>query len=744
LTKVNQFKPSFALNNIHSDIPVRPRLFSYGLVALLLVAGYLALRGHSWTGSAHLHTIMETVATLLAFVVGAMALVRYYSRKSNTFLVIGTGFLGTGLLDGHHALVTSEWLSQRLPSALSSLIPWSWMASRFFLSAALLLSGWIWRREAKLGTAGRFDEKTVYSTAAGAALLSFLFFAFVPLPPSHHFVLLSPFFRPQEFFPAILFLLALIGYLRKGRWKTDSFEHWMILSLIVSFESQAVFMPLSSGLFDLEFNLAHVLKCASYVCVLTGLMINMYSTYRQAENEVEIRMAAEAKAERLALFDELTGLENRRSVQVRIEQALAASRRHGWHGALLFLDLDNFKNINDSLGHSAGDTLLQQIAHRLVSLVRSEDTVARYGGDEFVILLCELADRPENARDKCWKIAEKVLASLEEPYRLGDHSYHVTSSIGIALFPDADGNGEDLLKHADMAMYRSKHDGRNAIRFYNPQMHKNAQQRLALEQELRDAIDRLELRLHFQPQFDLHSGRPSGAEVLMRWLHPERGLIGPSDLISLAEESRLILPIGEWIVGQTAAYLRCWEQTGLLADIRTVSVNLSPVQFRHPQLVETILRILAQQGVDPRLIALELTENVVMEDLKGSLKKMRQLKEAGVRLSLDDFGTGYSSLAYLKQLPLDELKIDRSFIRSIGHNQQDAAIVEAIVNLAQHLDLDAVAEGIETADQLAFLQRIYCRFGQGYYLQKPIDAGEFEAFLGRDPEPYAARHTRIP
>jgi diguanylate cyclase (GGDEF)-like protein len=423
---------------------------------------------------------------------------------------------------------------------------------------------------------------------------------------------------------------------------------------------------------------------------------------------------------------------------------LAASRRHGWHGALLFLDLDNFKNINDSLGHSAGDTLLQQVAHRLVSLVRSEDTVARYGGDEFVILLCELADRPENARDKCWKIAEKVLASLEEPYRLEDHSYHVTSSIGIVLFPDAEGNGEDVLKHADMAMYRSKHDGRNAIRFYNPQMHKNAQQRLALEQELRDAIDRLELRLHFQPQFDLHSGRPSGAEVLMRWLHPERGLIGPSDLISLAEESRLILPIGEWIVGQTAAYLRCWEQTGLLADIRTVSVNLSPVQFRHPQLVETILRILAQQGVDPRLIALELTENVVMEDLKGSLKKMRQLKEAGVRLSLDDFGTGYSSLAYLKQLPLDELKIDRSFIRSIGHNQQDAAIVEAIVNLAQHLDLDAVAEGIETADQLAFLQRIYCRFGQGYYLQKPVDAGEFEAFLGRYPEPYAARHTRIP
>jgi diguanylate cyclase (GGDEF)-like protein len=731
------------LNNIHSDISIRSRVLSYGLLALLLVAGYLVLRGSSWTGSGHLHTVMETAATLLAFVVGAMALVHYYSRKSSTFLVIGTGFLGTGLLDGYHTLVTSEWLNLRLPSGSSSLIPWSWMASRFFLAFALLLSGWVWRRKAKLGEAGRLHERTVYLTTVAAALLSFLFFAFVPLPSAHYHASSGPFHRPQEFIPALLFLLALIGYLKKGKWKTNSFEHWLVLSLIVSLVFQAVIMPSSSHLFDLEFNLAHLLKNASYACVLTGLMISMYSTYRQVENEAEIRLAAEAKAERLALFDELTGLENRRALQARIDHALAASRRHGWYGALLFMDLDNFKNINDSLGHAAGDTLLQQVANRLVALVRSEDTVARYGGDEFVILLCEVADEPDKARDKCWKIAEKVLASLGEPYRLGDYSYRVTPSIGIVLFPDAAETAEDVLKHADMAMYRSKRDGRNAIRFYNPQMHRNAQRKLALEQELRNAIDRLELRLHFQPQFDLQTGRPSGAEVLLRWLHPERGMIGPADFISLAEESRLILPIGEWIIGQTAMYLHHWEQSGLLAGIRTVSINLSPVQFRYPQLVDTILGILNQWKIDPGLITFELTESVVMDDIKGTLKMMRALNEAGIRLSLDDFGTGYSSLAYLKQLPLSELKIDRCFIRNIGYNQQDAAIVEAIVNLAQYLNLDAVAEGIETAEQQEFLQRIDCRFGQGYHLKRPLDADEFEAFMSRESEPYATRHTRI-
>lgn len=731
------------MNTIRSDISIQRRLWSYGLPALLLVAGYPVLRGCSWTGSDHLHTVMEASATLLAFVAGTMALVHYYSRKSKTFLVIGAGFLGSGLLDGYHALVTSEWLSQRLPSGLSSLIPWSWMASRFFLASALLLSGWTWRLDAKLGEAGRLDERTVYLTSAAATLLSFLFFAFVPLPPAYYPASPSPFHRPQEFIPALLFLFALIGYLRKGAWKTDSFEHWMVLSLIVSVASQAVFMASSSRLFDLEFDLAHLLKNASYVCVLIGLMIGMYSTYRRVENEIQVRLAAEARAERLALFDDLTGLENRRSLQARIDRALAASRRHGWYGALLFLDLDNFKNINDSLGHTAGDALLRQVADRLTALIRSEDTVARYGGDEFVILLSEVAGKPENARDRCWKIAEKVLASLGEPYRLGDHSYRVTPSIGIVLFPHQAETGEDVLKHADMAMYRSKRDGRNAIRFYDPQMHKNAQRRLTLEQDLRHAIERLELRLYLQPQFDLQTGRPSGAEVLLRWLHPERGVIGPLDLISFAEESRLIVPIGEWVVGETAACLRRWKQSGLLANIRTASINLNPVQFRQPQLVDTIARTLAQQNVDPGLITFELTESAVIEDVKGTLKTMHALKEAGFRLSLDDFGSGYSSLAYLKQLPLDELKIDRCFIRSIGYNQQDAAIVEAVVNLAQHLNLDAVAEGIETADQLEFLQRIDCRFGQGYYLKRPIDADEFEAFIVRESEPDAARHTRI-
>jgi diguanylate cyclase (GGDEF)-like protein len=390
--------------------------------------------------------------------------------------------------------------------------------------------------------------------------------------------------------------------------------------------------------------------------------------------------------------------------------------------AVLLLDLDRFKVINDSLGHAFGDKLLGAVAQRLRQIVREADTVARLGGDEFVILLAEVAEV-----DDAGLVAAKILRLLAEPHRLDEREITLTASLGVSLFPRDSDDGATLIRNADMAMYRAKRDGRSAFAFYSPEMNRRIRETLDLEGALRQALERDEFRLHYQPKVDLPSGRVIGCEALVRWHHPQRGMVSPADFIPLAEETGLIVPLGTWVLKEACRQARAWQDAGLPA--LNIAVNLSARQFRKgdlPQLVEEFLR---ETGLNPSLLELELTESMVMDDPAGAERTMRTLKELGVRLSLDDFGTGYSSLNYLRRFPVDSLKIDRSFIRDVATDPSGASVVTSVIDIAHNLGLTAVAEGVETREQLVFLLGCGCDMLQGFLFSKPLPAEEFADLL---------------
>jgi len=434
--------------------------------------------------------------------------------------------------------------------------------------------------------------------------------------------------------------------------------------------------------------------------------------------------------ERQATHDILTDLPNRRLLLDRVTQALARCRRHGHLGAALFIDLDNFKNINDSLGHSTGDALLQEVARRLKKELREEDTSARLGGDEFVVLFSEVSDDPEKSAQQVQAGAEKIQKALLAPYTIHDHKLHVTASIGIALFPMEKESANNILRHADTAMYRAKEAGRNTIRFFLPSMQLAAEERLALQNDLRHAIKHNELHLHYQAQVDT-SGNIIGAEALLRWQHPERGNVPPDDFVTAAEETGQILAIGKWVLENALGQLKAWTDKIPESSVLNLAVNVSPSQFRQEEFVLQIERILGETGADPNLLTLELTEGVLVENLVETIRKMEALKRLGVRFSIDDFGTGYSSLAYLKRLPMDEIKIDRSFVRDITTDPSDANLVEIIITMAERLGLAVVAEGVETEEQLDFLRDKGCRLFQGYYFSRPQTLEDFTELISK-------------
>lgn len=441
--------------------------------------------------------------------------------------------------------------------------------------------------------------------------------------------------------------------------------------------------------------------------------------------DITERKQAEARIEYLAYFDALTELPNRRLLLDRLEQNISRANRHGHYGAMLFLDLDRFKNINDSLGHPVGDALLKEVSKRLRVDLRSEDTVSRLGGDEFVMLLSDLGSDPVSAAAVAQQKAETIQARLAQKYQISEHVLHVTPSIGVAMFPSSDQTnetGNDILRYADTAMYRAKDDGRDTIRFFLPSMQSAADARLAIEKELRYAIEKNELSLYFQPQVD-SSGTIVGAETLIRWIHPEKGFISPATFIPVAEATGLILPIGHWVLKGACEYLKAWDDAGLA--IQHLAVNVSPRQFRQPDFVEQVCTILEETGANPALLGLELTEGIVIDNVLDTIEKMHALKQFGIELSIDDFGTGYSSLAYLKKMPLDILKIDQSFVRDISTDSSDAAIVDTIISMANHLDLKVVAEGVETELELAFLAGKGCKIYQGYHFSRPVPDDQF-------------------
>jgi diguanylate cyclase (GGDEF)-like protein/PAS domain S-box-containing protein len=442
--------------------------------------------------------------------------------------------------------------------------------------------------------------------------------------------------------------------------------------------------------------------------------------------DITQRKEAEAQIQFLALYDPLTHLPNRRLLHERLGKALSASARHRRHAALLFIDLDNFKMLNDSMGHDIGDLLLRQAALRLRDAVRENDTVARLGGDEFVILLEELALNIHEAIAQIESIAQKMLESLGRAYQFGDFSYQCTASIGAIPFLGADETIESLLKSADMAMYKAKAAGKNALFFFDPAMQTEVEARTLLEHDLRQALQEKQFLLYLQPQVD-QFGVCLGAEALIRWQHPRRGLIAPGEFIQVAEETRLILPIGQWVLEEACRQLAVWQSQPETAHL-TLAVNVSALQFRNNNFVDEVAAAVHQSGIEASKLKLEITESLLLEDTEVAIHRMQTLKQQlGVGLSLDDFGTGYSSLSYLKQLPLDQIKIDRSFVRDIHTNPNDAAIAEAVIALGRSFSLNVIAEGVETPEQRDALIERGCLAFQGFLFGRPAPIGDFPA-----------------
>jgi diguanylate cyclase (GGDEF)-like protein/PAS domain S-box-containing protein len=423
-----------------------------------------------------------------------------------------------------------------------------------------------------------------------------------------------------------------------------------------------------------------------------------------------------------AQHDLVTNLPNRLLLNDRISQAISLARRQRRPLAVLFLDLDRFKNINDSLGHAAGDTLLQSVSKRLLASIRRSDTVSRQGGDEFVILLSEVT-HPEDAATS----ARQILQSLSAPHSVDGQDLHILASIGISLYPQDGEDAETLIENADTAMYHAKESGRNTFRFFKQEMNLKAVDRQLIESSLRRAVERNEFLLHFQPKVNLNSGEITGAEALVRWQHPDRGLTLPAQFVPIAEECGLIVQIGRWVLYETCKQARRWQDAGL--PFKRVSVNVSAVEFRDKGFVEGVRAILAETGLDARYLDLELTEGVLMHDVESTTDVLKALKRMGVHLAIDDFGTGYSSLSYLRQFPIDVLKIDQSFVQQITGNPYDSAIVSAIIDMGKNLNQRVIAEGIETREQLAFLQAHRCGEGQGYFFSPPVAADEFAQLL---------------
>lgn len=443
-------------------------------------------------------------------------------------------------------------------------------------------------------------------------------------------------------------------------------------------------------------------------------------------SDISARKAAEEEINRLAYYDPLTGLPNRRLLLDRLRQALGASDRNGRHGAVLFIDLDHFKNLNDTRGHEVGDQLLIEVADRLRSSVRVEDTVARLGGDEFVVMLEDLDVGQPEAAAQAETVASKILDAVNQPYHLMGRAYQSSSSIGATLFCGQTESIDDLLRHADVALYRAKDAGRAVLRFFDPAMQALLDARATLEADLRDALAHQQFRLYYQAQVDA-GGRVLGAEALLRWLHPERGLVMPGGFIAYAEECGLIVAIGRWVLQDACRQLSAWAGDPATRHLQ-LAVNISAHQFLEAGFVDDTLRLVRMHGIDPKLLKLELTESALIGNVDEAIEKMQALKAAGIRFSLDDFGTGYSSLSYLRRLPLDQLKIDRSFVIDID-SPSGATIARTIIGMGLNLELDVIAEGVETREQFEFLERHGCHAYQGYLFARPVPLSDFEALL---------------
>ncbi len=481
-----------------------------------------------------------------------------------------------------------------------------------------------------------------------------------------------------------------------------------------------------------EIRAAEITQAASddHLMLMQQTNSNLVTSAIEAQTLAAQLQTTKDQMEHLAHHDVLTDLPNRMLLQDRLDQAIELARRQGRELAVMFMDLDRFKHINDSLGHAIGDQLLQSVAQRLTGCVRHSDTVSRQGGDEFILLLSFI----EHVKDAALS-AKKILAALALPHRIGQQDLHISASIGISLFPSDGKDAETLIESADTAMYSAKKNGRNNYKFFEQNMNDLAVQRQSIEAGLRRALARQEFVLHYQPKINFHSGAIVGVEALIRWQHPELGLLPPAKFISIAEDCGLILPIGRWVLLEACRQSKAWQTAGL-API-TVAVNTSALELHAKDFLENVHATLDDTGLVPCYLELELTESVLMRDAESTGVLLHALTDLGVKLAVDDFGTGYSSLSYLRRFPIDTLKIDQSFVNHITSNPDDAAIVSAVISMGKSLRQRVIAEGVETEEQFAFLLSQNCDEGQGFYFSKAVNAEAFVALLGAAPHAFS-------
>lgn len=443
--------------------------------------------------------------------------------------------------------------------------------------------------------------------------------------------------------------------------------------------------------------------------------------------DISERKKAEDEIYNLAYCDSLSQLPNRRLMIDRLDHALAASARNGQYGALLYLDIDNFKHLNDTQGHHYGDQLVIQIADRLKACLREDDTVARFGGDEFIVMIENLGEIADLTASYIQKVCDKIVKAFNAPFLLEGFEYYTSASIGMTMFHGKSSDRKALLTQADMAMYEAKKAGRNTQRFFDPMMQQTLDTRVALENSLLKALPNNEFKLYYQLQVD-HDAKPVGVEALIRWVHPERGLVPPMEFIPLAEEIRLIVPIGKWVLETACAQLKAWENTDTFNTL-SIAINVSAYHFQQNNFVDEVRTITNSYGISPNKLKLELTESIVLGDMQDAIVKMDQLKALGFILSMDDFGTGYSSLSYLRRLPFNQLKMDRSFIMNALENANDSFLIQMVTSMAEQFGMDVIAEGVETEEQQQHLINLGCKAFQGYFFGRPMAINEFEATL---------------